>query len=96
MACNVLLGSAANELIFFCVPDEQRLRLIDLSRIPQLPSFWREPTVAPFIRAMAAVSSCTFYMLDADFVRYFHGTYLPFLQQIREEHPQALVKTTID
>ena len=41
-------------------------------------------------------ASCTFFVLDADFVRTFSGNGLPFFQQIREEFPEALGEITID
>jgi len=40
---------------------------------------------------MPPAASCTFFMLDADFVRSFRGTTLPFYQEIREKHSDAIL-----
>ena len=39
--------------------------------------------------------ACTFNGLDADFVRTFEGTFLPFYQELRAKHPHALKPLTI-
>ena len=45
---------------------------------------------------MPAAASCTFFMLDANFVRSFRGTTLPFYQEIREKHQDAIARVTLD
>ena len=42
-------------------------------------------------------ASCTFWMLDADFVRNFSGRKLPFMQEIRDgEHSDKLSEKTLN
>ena len=40
-------------------------------------------------------ASCTFCMLDAEWVRAFKGDKLPFFRELRAEHPRALRQVTI-
>ena len=40
--------------------------------------------------------ACTFHMLDADFVRGFEDKSLPFFQEIKQKHPDALVDVTLN
>ena len=40
-------------------------------------------------------TSCRFYMLRADFVRGYQGTSLPFFQELRSKHPEAIEEKTI-
>ena len=42
-----------------------------------------------------AAGSCTFWFLKASFVQSFRGKKLPFFQEIRASHPDALVQLTI-
>ena len=42
-----------------------------------------------------STETCSFWFLDADFVRTYSGKKLPFFQELRDTHPNALVKVTI-
>ena len=40
-------------------------------------------------------ASCTFYVIKAAWLRKYSGTKLPFLQELRDKHPEALEQITI-
>ena len=42
-----------------------------------------------------STESCRFYMIKADFIREYSGAKLPFLQEMRSKHPEAIVEVTI-
>ena len=42
-----------------------------------------------------STESCRFYMIKADFIRAYSGVKLPFFQEIRSKHPEAIVEVTI-
>ena len=42
-----------------------------------------------------STESCRFYMIKADFIRAYSGLKLPFFQEIRSKHPEAIVEVTI-
>ena len=42
-----------------------------------------------------STESCRFYMIKADFIRAYSGVKLPFLQEMRSKHPEAIVEVTI-
>ena len=54
-----------------------------------------DPPVADVQLPGDETAACTFWALDADFIRNFEGTKLPFFQQIQHAHPKALQKVTI-
>lgn len=45
--------------------------------------------------AEAATVQCTFWFLEADFVRTYSGKNMPFFQDIREKYPDKLVQVTL-
>ena len=42
-----------------------------------------------------STESCRFYTIKADFIRAYSGLKLPFFQEIRSKHPEAIVEVTI-
>ena len=42
-----------------------------------------------------STESCRFYMIKAEFIRGYSGLKLPFFQEIRSKHPEAIVEVTI-
>ena len=42
-----------------------------------------------------STESCRFYMIKAVFIRAYSGLKLPFFQEIRSKHPEAIVEVTI-
>ena len=42
-----------------------------------------------------STESCRFYMLKADWLRGYSGKKLPFFQEMRSKHPEAIVEVTI-
>eukprot|EP00966_Prymnesium_polylepis_P286577 6619800-Prymnesium_polylepis.1 len=42
-----------------------------------------------------STESCRFYMIKADFIRAYSGLKLPFFQEMRSKHPEAIVEVTI-
>ena len=42
-----------------------------------------------------STESCRFYMIKAEFIRAYSGLKLPFFQEIRSKHPEAIVEVTI-
>ena len=42
-----------------------------------------------------STETCSFWCLHADFVRKYPGKKLPFFQELRNKHPEALVQVTI-
>ena len=42
-----------------------------------------------------STESCRFYMIKAEFIRAYSGAKLPFFQEMRSKHPEAIVEVTI-
>ena len=54
--------------------------------------------VAPQLQADSAETStetCSFWCLHGDWVRKYPGKKLPFFQELRNKHPEALIQVTI-
>ena len=47
------------------------------------------------LRSRRSRPSCRFYMIKAEFIRGYSGLKLPFFQEIRSKHPEAIVEVTI-
>ena len=62
-------------------------------RVPQ-PQVQTE-SLLDVVAVAAAAESCTFYVLKVEWVRSFKGSCLPFFQEIRRSHPEALAEVTI-
>ena len=54
-----------------------------------------EPPISDVQLPGDTTHACTFWVLEANFIRGFKGTKLPFFQEIQKTHPHALQKVTI-